>query len=295
MNAPTHTRRDTYFLLAILAIIWGSSYILMKRGLLAYTPQQIGALRIFTAGLVMLPFAWRSRAKVQRHHWQFLILTGLLGNAIPSILFPLSETRISSALAGMINTLTPLFTLLVGFLMFGMQATRYRMLGLLIGLAGAVLLILGRGWGEASADARYSMFVVLATACYAFSVNILRHKLHDLDPISTTSYSLLLMGTPMWIYLFTTDFVTRTSEHPKAFVSMGSILLLGMLSTAFSTVLFNRLIKQSGALVASSVTYLAPAVAALWGLLDNEVIGLLHLAGLGLILSGVYLIGRGGK
>ena len=99
----------------------------------------------------------------------------------------------------------------------------------------------------------------------------------------------------MGIYLFTTDFVTRTSEHPKAFVSMGSILLLGMLSTAFSTVLFNRLIKQSGALVASSVTYLAPAVAALWGLLDNEEIGLLHLAGLGLILSGVYLIGRGGK
>lgn len=295
MNAPANNRRRTYLLLIVLAVIWGSSYILMKRGLLAYSPQQIGALRIATAGFVMLPFAWRSRLNVQARHWPYLIITGLLGNAIPSILFPLSETRISSALAGMINALTPVFTLVVGFMLYGMKATRYRTIGLLLGLTGAVFLILGRGFGEATSDARYSLFVVLATVCYAFSVNILRHKLHDLDPLSTTSFSLLLMGTPMGIYLFSTDFIQRTGEHPMAAVSLGSIMLLGMLSTAFSTVLFNRLIKQSGALVASSVTYLSPAVAALWGLLDNERIGLMHLAGLGLILSGVYLIGRAGK
>lgn len=279
-------------LLALLAVIWGSSFILMKRGLLLYSPLQIGCLRMFTASLVMIPFAVRSFKSILPGQWKYLLATGLLGNALPSILFPLAETGISSALAGMINTLTPIFTLLVGFLFFGITHARKNLLGLLIGLAGALLLILGGGSGIQAASALTPLYVVAATVCYAFSVNILRNKLNGLHPLAITSFALLFVGLPMGGVLFTTDFISRSVSSPQLAISSGSILLLGVFGTAVSTVLFNRLIQVSGALVASSVTYLIPLVAAVWGLLDGERIGLHHIAGLVLILSGVYLINR---
>ncbi len=281
-----------FILIAVLAVIWGSSFILMKRGLDVYTPDQVGAVRVFSAFLCVFPFVFRSFAKVDRSKWKYLFATGMLGNGIPAVLFPLAETNISSSVAGMINSMTPLFTLIIGMSLFGMAGGRNRIFGLLIGLGGALILIAGRSATLENGNPWFAGYIVLATICYAFSVNILRYKLADMGPMMITGFALMFAGVPMGIYLFTTDFVHRTQEVSGAGASLAAILTLGILSTALSTVLFNRLIKMAGALSASSVTYLIPLVAVIWGFFDHENLGIAHLFGLAAILGGVYLINK---
>jgi drug/metabolite transporter (DMT)-like permease len=240
----------------------------------------------------MIPFLFVSYKKVKPSEWKFLAAAGILGNGIPSILFPLAQTHVSSTLAGMLNSLTPLFTYIIGISMFRMETSRNRMLGLLIGLVGALMLVASRQGSNGNNDYLFSLFIVAATLCYAFSVNILRYKLTTLDPITTTGFALFFVGIPMGGFLFTTDFISRTDELPGSTLSLIYIIILGFFGTALSTVLFNKLIKSSGALFASSVTYLIPIVATLWGVLDDEKLGLFHLIGLGAILSGIYLINK---
>lgn len=281
-----------FFLISVLALIWGSSFILMKRGLVVYSPIQVGCIRMAVSFLTMLPFAIVSFKKVKRSQWKFLAAAGILGNGIPSMLFPLAQTHLSSTLAGMLNSLTPLFVYVVGISIFGMQSSRNRVLGLLVGFAGAVTLVASHSGSHGQNDYIFSLFIVAATICYAFSVNILRYKLTTLDPITTTSFALMFVGIPMGGFLFSTDFVSRTQQLPGSGFALWCIILLGLFGTAISTVLFNRLIKSSGALFASSVTYLIPIVATLWGVFDNEHLTVFHLFGLGAILSGVYLINK---
>jgi drug/metabolite transporter (DMT)-like permease len=285
-------RKGGLLLILFLAVVWGSSFILIKRGLDVYTPVQVGAIRIFTAFLCLIPFVFRSFHKVQPAQWKFVFLSGMLGNGIPAILFPLAGTNISSAVSGMINAMTPLFTMIAGVLIFGMHIGRNRMIGLLTGLAGTLVLILGKNATLENGNPWYAAYIVLATICYAFSVNILRYKLSELDSMTTTGAALMFAGIPMGVYLFSTDFIYRTTMVPGAAISLGAVLILGIFSTAISTVLFNKLIKVSGALSAASVTYLIPIVAMFWGILDHENLGLIHLIGLGGILAGVYLINR---
>lgn len=286
-------KNKNYLLIAFLAVIWGSSFILMKRGLIVYTPIQIGALRIFVAFLFMLPVVIRYFRTIEKSKWKYLIATGFLGNGIPSILFPLAQTKISGSLAGMINSLTPIFTLIVGLLFFGMKAGRNRILGLAIGLFGVILMITGQTGSIGLSEGNvYALYVVLATVCYAFSVNILRFKLSEIDSLKLSAFALFCVGIPMGILLFSGDFIQRTVSTPGSGIAVFYIIILGLLSTAISTILFNRLIKSSGALAASSVTYLIPVVAVLWGLWDHEILGIYHVIGLLSILSGVYLVNK---
>lgn len=286
-------KNKTILLITFLALVWGSSFILMKRALIVYTPYQIGALRIFVAFLALSPLLINRIRTIEKRKWKYFIATGFLGNGIPSVLFPLAETNISSAVAGMLNSLTPIFTLIVGMVWFGMQAGRSRVIGLLVGLTGAIILLSGQVTGSGGFDINiFALYVILATVCYAFSVNILRYKLADTDSLTNSAFALLCVGIPMGIYLFSTDFIHRTSVTEGSGFAFVCILLLALLSTALSTILFNRLIKTSGALAASSVTYLIPIVAVLWGLWDHETFGITHLAGLIAILIGVYIVNR---
>jgi drug/metabolite transporter (DMT)-like permease len=289
----TDSKNKSILLIGLLAIIWGSSFILMKRALLVYTPYQVGSVRIFLAFLFMLPVVIRHFRTIERKHWKYLAATGFLGNGIPSILFPLAETRISSALAGMINSLTPIFTLLVGMLIFGMRVGAKRILGLVMGLLGAVVLVLSQsGSINMNAAGSYALFVVLATVCYAFSVNILRYKLSNIEPLQLSAFAIFLAGIPLGVFAFSTDLVPRTLHSEGAPFALLCIALLGVLGTAFSTILFNKVIKRSGALAAASVTYLIPFVAVLWGLWDNESLGLSHYLGMAAILAGVWIVNR---
>ena len=284
-------KQQSYLLIGILAVIWGSSFILMKRALVVYTPYQIGAFRMVVAFVFMLPFIINYFGKIEKSKWKYFIATGFLGNGIPSILFPLAETRISSSVAGMINSLTPIFTLLVGVLFFKMKVTGNRIIGLTIGLFGAVLLISGQTEGSVVSETNvYAMYVVLAAICYALSINILTYKLNTTDSIRNTGFALFFTGIPMGIFLFCGDFIQRTQSMEGSGFALICIIILGLFGTTLSTILFNKVIKTSGALAASSVTYLIPIVAVMWGLWDNEVLGIYHLLGLMAILTGVYLV-----
>lgn len=285
----TQNRGLVIFLILLLATVWGSSFILMKKGLIVYTPYQVGAIRMFVSMLFLFPFLIGHFKKVEKSRWKYLMLAGLCGNGIPAVLFPLAETQISSALAGMINSTVPIFTLILGVLFFKMKSDKSKTLGLVIGLIGAILFVAG-GNSEESGNSNYSFFIVIATICYAISVNTIRNYLLGLDAIRNTGFSLLFAGVPLGIYLFSTDFIARTMSSPDAIFSLSCVIILGLFGTAISTILFNKLIRMTDSLTASSVTYLIPVVALMWGLFDGEKPLLIHYVGFILIICGVYLV-----
>jgi drug/metabolite transporter (DMT)-like permease len=277
--------------LTTLAVIWGSSFILMKTGLKSFDAGQVASLRLFVSWCALLPLVAHRFKEVKSEKFRYIFATGMLGNGIPAFLFAIAQTRVSSSLAGMLNSLTPVFVVIIGFLFFKTVFKPSQLLGVIIGLAGAFALILISSKANVlSGNSWFGLLIVLATVCYAFSVTIIRNYLHHVDSVLITGFALFFAGIPSGIYLFTTDFISRFSEYEDAWISFFSIATLGLLSTAFSTVLFNKLIKISNALYASSVTYLIPVVAILWGVLDGETINTRHLMAMAAILTGVYLI-----
>ncbi len=273
-----------------LSLIWGSSFILMKRGLEDFTPTQVAAIRLSAAFLCLFPFVMTHASKIKRHQWKYIFATGLLGNGIPAFLFTLAQTEVPSFLAGMLNSLTPVFTMAIGYFIFENRVSAIKVIGVGLGLAGAVALIMVTAGGDIGPISWFPILIVIATFCYGMSVNIIKNKLHDVAAVNISGFALLIVGPPTGLYLFMTDFTGRLSENPHAFISLGYVLLLGIFGTAISIVVFNRLIKTSGALFASSVTYMIPIVAMLWGVADGEKIGIWHLVAMGAILGGVNLI-----
>lgn len=279
-----------WFYLFILSVIWGSSFILMKRGLNTYLPSQVAAIRMMVSFLALLPFALHRFKEIKKPDWKWIAASGLLGNGIPAYLFTVSETGISSSLAGILNSLTSMFTLIVGFLFFKSVFKARQVVGVFIGLAGACFLIWISSTDEESTHPFYSLYVIAATIGYAFSVNILKNKVSHLNSITVTGGALIFAGIPSGIYLFCTDFISRTETHPHAISSLMYILILGIMGTAISTIIFNQLIRIASAIYASSVTYLIPFMAVVWGIADEETFGLWHLLALTVIIGGIYLI-----
>lgn len=284
-----------WILIIALALVWGSSFILMKKALVDFLPEQVASIRMFFSFLFLIPFAWNKLKTIRSDQWKYMVGTGLLGNGIPAFLFSFAQTKIPSFLAGMLNSLTPLFTMLLGYVVFRHKQGWIRVMGVLTGLGGAIWLILLSADGKVENVTWYPLLVVLATLCYAGSVNIIRHKLHDADSMIIAAGALTAVGPILGIYLFTTDFVERLTTLPGAWLSFAFVLILALFGTTLSLIVFNRLIKISGALFASSVTYLIPIVAMLWGLFDGEALHFLHVAALVAVLGGVYMISRDGS
>ena len=288
-----------WVLLFILASIWGTSFILMKKGLAVFAPLELGAARVSIAALLLLPFALRHVRRVPTDRFKYLILAGLVGTFFPAFLFAYAETRLASGLAGVLNGLTAVFTLVVGALLFGQRLTRLRVLGIGLGLAGTVVLMLlgGSGAGPATpagaGNAWYGLYIVLATVGYGLSVNLIKHYLSGPSPLAVTSLLLFFIGPLALVYLFGfSDFTHKLATVPGAWPALGYIALLATMSTAVAMVLFNRLIQQSTTLFASSNTYLIPIVALGWGLLDGELINGWHVLGMVIILASVFIIHR---
>ncbi len=289
---PANHKTLQWILLTLLALIWGSSFILMKRGLDAYTPSQVAAIRMVVSFICLFPFAIRHVKTVPRDRWKYIVAAGLCGNGIPAFLFTEAESGLSSSIAGVLNCLTPVFTIIVGFLFFKMRTTTLKVIGIFLGFAGAVCMILYNAKGGFETNYFYSFYIILACIFYAFSANIIKTFLGGLNSIHLSGFALFAIGPPTAIYLFNTDFTQRISSGSPALVSFYYIVILGMFGTAVSLVLFNKLLKMSNPIFASSVTYFIPAVAVMWGLLDGEQLGLPHLLGLLTILFGVYLINK---
>ncbi|MDB5235435.1 MAG: permease [Hymenobacter sp.] len=295
---PGVTTPLAWVLLIILASIWGTSFILMKKGLVVFSAMELGATRVSVASLLLLPFALRHVGSVERSRFKWLALSGVVGTLIPAFLFAYAETKLASGLAGVLNALTVVFTLLMGALLFGQRLTALRVLGITLGLAGTVVMLLLGGSGgtdtpTGEGNAWYGIYILIATIGYGLSVNVIKHKLGGMTPMAVTAVLLLLIGGPALAYLLlATDFLHKLATVSGAWAAFGYIALLATMSTAVAMVLFNRLIQQSTALFASSSTYLIPIVALAWGALDGEAFNLWHLLGMVIILAGVLIIHR---
>lgn len=287
-------RRTVWSLLLILALIWGSSFILMKRGLFhdgqpVLTPWQMASARLLIAWLALSPLLFKHFG-LFRAHWLPLLGTGLLGNGIPAFLYAMAQTRIESSLSGMLNSLTPLFTLVVGVLIFRSRVRAGQVIGVGLGLLGAVgLIIMDPDTGSVSWSP-YAVLPVIGTLLYGCSANIVKHKLYMLPAAATAALALTFVGPIGAVGCLLTDLPTTLMEHPQAMRSLGFVALLAVLSSALSLVLWNALLKRTSAVWASSVTYLMPIVAIGWGVLDGETVSAAQILMIGLVLSGVYLV-----
>ncbi len=296
---PHRTPASAWALLVLLATIWGTSFILMKKGLVVFSALELGAARVSVAALLLLPFALRHLGRVERGRFKWLLLSGVVGTLAPAFLFAYAETRMASGLAGVLNALTVVFTLVMGAAFFGQKLTVLRVVGIALGLAGTVVLMLlgGSGGNQATptgeTNAWYGVYIVLATAGYGVSINVIKTRLHGIPPMAVTGLLLLFIGGPALAFLLLgTEFLPKLASVPGAWTAFGYIALLATMSTAVAMVLFNKLIQTSTALFAASNTYLIPVVALGWGLLDGEAFNLWHLLGMVVILAGVYIIHR---
>jgi drug/metabolite transporter (DMT)-like permease len=256
-----------------------------------FSSNELGAIRIAIAFLTLAPFAIRHIRQVEPYRWKYLLGSGLLGNLLPAFLFAYAETRLASGLAGVLNSLTALFTLLIGAMFFQQTITWMRMLGITIGIVGTAVLIFSGG--DTNMDNTfYGIYIVIATICYGGSVNIIKHRLQGMKPLVMSSMALLTVGPLAIVYLFTTDVVPKLQHTPGAWEAFLYIAILAVFSTAVGLVLFNKLIHMSTTLFASSSTYLIPIVALMWGVLDGETIHLWHYVGMVIILAGVFIVNR---
>ena len=274
-----------------LGLTWGSSFILMKLGLISFTYDQVAALRIFIAFLFFIPFAFTHIRRPMLKYVPAAAVMGICGNLIPAFLFTRAETMISSALAGMLNSLTPVFTLVLGFFMLRQRPFSRQVAGIFIGLAGAVgLMLLDDDTTSAGNVLEGGSLVVLATVLYGFSVNIIKLKLSSIGAIAACVLAFFVTGPIAGTFLFTTDFFDRMQTEPVAWESLGYISILAIGGTSLSVIVYNLLIKEAGTLFAASVTYLIPVAAMGWGISDGESITFLHVLFVLVILSGVWLV-----
>ncbi|RTY93992.1 DMT family transporter [Flavobacterium sp. GT3R68] len=281
-------QRLKWGLLIILALIWGSSFILIKRGLVALTPFQLGSLRIVFAAVFLLVIGLKSLTLIPLGKWKFIILTALCGTFLPVYLFSFAQTEINSSVSAILNSLTPLYTLLLGAFVFGLTFARRQFFGVVIGLIGCMLLIFNGAINNPGQNYYYAILVVIASICYALNVNLIKKHLSDLSPLSITTGNFAVLLIPALVVLSFTDFFSMAAQ-PEVQHSVWFILILGVVGTGIANIIFFKLIQMSSPIFASSVTYLIPIVAFFWGLVDNESLTLVQFFGAFIILFGVYL------
>ena len=280
-------------LLLLLSLIWGTSFILIKQGLKVFAPDEVGALRVAAASLFLLPFALVRVRELNKDDYSKLFVSGLLGIFFPAFLFAWAQTRLESSLAGILNTLSPLWTMILGALFFGQRFKGYAIIGIIISFGGAIILTLSRSTGSVSSFNSYGLLIVIACALYGTNLNWLKFKVHNMGSMTITSVALLLVGPLAAFYLFGfTDFTSKLSDATGAWRAFGFVVLLALMSTAIANLIFAKLVKISTPLFASSVTYIMPIVAVMWGVLDGETLLIGHLIGMIAILGGVYLANR---
>lgn len=281
------------FYLALLSLIWGSSYILIKKGLEGFSATQLWSVRVLLAGLLLLAIGARSLRTIGKAEWPWVALSGVVGSFIPMFLFALAETEIDSSIASILNSLVPLFTLFVGYLLFRIPFSFNQLAGVLVGLLGAALLIwLGAGVNPGQ-NYWFSGLVVLAALCYAFNANIIKSKLQAVSPMGIAVGNFLFLLPPALAVMLGTGALSGpVREGPAFWPSLGYIALLCIFGTAIAKVMFNRLIQISTPVFSVSVTYLIPVVGIFWGLLDGERFSPGQVGAAALILFGVYLVNQ---
>jgi len=276
--------------LFVLSIIWGSSFILIKKGLVGLDPLQLGALRILFSATVLLLFGWKSLKKIKKSDWKWIGITGILGTGLPVFLFAFAETEIDSAVVGILNSSVPLLAFIFGILLFGAQFIQRQFIGVLLGLVGAgALIYIGAQINEGQ-NYWYASLVIIAASFYALNVNIIKRHLQEVPAIAIAAGNFVFLIIPASIILAISGFfdlpVTTDATLQQ---SIGYIVILSIFGTALAKVMFNKLVQMSNPVFASSVTYLMPIISVMWGLLDGEAFTMLQFIATLIILVGVYI------
>lgn len=281
-----------WFIFILLSVIWGSSFIMMKEGLLHLSAFQVASLRIIFSGIVLLPAAIKHFKSIPKGKILVIFLSGALGSLIPAYLFCVAELGIDGALAGTLNSLTPIFVIIAGALFFSLKASANKILGICIAFAGSILLLLSKGHMHESQNMIYVSYVILATICYGINVNMVHKHLHNIGSIQIAAIALSLNAIPALIVLYFTGYFNLPLSDSGILYSTGHAALLGIMGTAIASILFYILIKRAGAVFSSMVTYGIPIIANIWGIIYGEEVGLKQFGCLALILMGVYLANR---
>jgi|TARA_B110000046_G_scaffold37062_1_gene40482 drug/metabolite transporter (DMT)-like permease len=288
-----NTEQKKWFYLFLLALTWGSSFILIKKGLLGLSPFQLGSLRTVMSSLFIFIIGFKSLKTIQSHQWKWIIITGFIGTFFPSFLFAFAETEVDSGIVSILNSLVPLNTVLIGLAVFKITSTKTQVFGVILGFVGASMLIFNSMELHPDQNYLYAGFVILATVMYASSVNIIKRYLQDVKPIAIATGNFVAIIIPAILVLsFSNFFTTETFQNDTIYMSIGSVVILSLFGTVMAKIIFNSLIQISSPVFASSVAYLMPLVALLWGLLDGEVFGINQGLASSLILLGVYLVNK---
>ncbi|MCO6495982.1 MAG: DMT family transporter [Bacteroidetes bacterium] len=282
-----------FFILIVLGIVWGSSFILMKKGLIAFNSWQVASMRLFFAGLIAVPFFIRYRKEIEKKDWIWLALAGFIGNGFPAFMFTYAQKAgVESSLAGALNALTPVFTLIVGVSFFNIKSNLKQIIGLFIGLLGAVMMIFNKtGITFQGFSVLPFLIVFLATFFYGINLNIIKSKIGHIKPILAGMIPLSIVAFPATGVVFASG-VPDVLQTPGVDwnISLAAVFVLGIVGTALSLFVYNALIQKTNALFGAAVNYMLPFVAAIWGVLDGEAFGKSELFSLCFILGGIYLI-----
>ena len=282
-----------WFYLIILSFIWGSSYILIKKSLLGFSPLQLGSLRIIITAFVLFILGFNSLKKIPKNKWKWILATGYIGSFFPSFLFAFAQTEIDSGVTAILNSLTPLATLVIGLIFFKFLINTKQITGIFIGLIGSLLLIYQGSLINPEQNFLFVVFILIASIFYAISLNLLKAHLQDVSATGIAVGNFLCILPPAFIILFFTDlkiidFVVNQDIQNAIFY----VVVLSVFGSAFAKILFNKLIQISSPIFASSITYTLPIVAIMWGIVDGESITLGQFFSTGLILVGVFLANK---
>lgn len=276
----------------MLSVIWGSSFIMMKEGLVNLNAFQVASLRIIFSGIVLLPSAIRHFKNIPKKQLGTIFMSGVLGSLLPAYLFCVAEMGIDGALAGTLNSLTPIFVIITGALFFSSKTSANKVMGILTAFTGSILLLISKGHMQESQNLLYVSYVVLATIFYGFNVNMVYKYLKDIGSLQIAAVALSLNAIPALIVLYFTGYFSLPLTDSGVLYSTGHAALLGIMGTAVASIIFYKLVKSAGAVFASMVTYGIPIIANIWGIIYGEEVGWKQFACLALILLGVYIANR---
>jgi drug/metabolite transporter (DMT)-like permease len=280
-----------WLVFALLSVVWGSSFILMKEGLRSFSPYQVASLRMLSAGLILLPFAIKSFAKIPKDKMGLVIVSGIVGNFIPAYLFCIAETQIDSALAGILNSLTPLFTIIVGVLFYKVQTSVIKVVGIIIGFIGLSFLF-AAGKEVSLHNLSYAGLVLLATLFYGINVNTVGRYLQNIGSINIASVAFAFLIIPSAAVLYFTGYFNQPFSNHLVIHSTLASVCLGIVGTSIASILFYYLVKKAGIIFGSLVTYGIPVVAVGWGVWYGEKITPMQFVWMGVILLGVFIANR---
>lgn len=278
-----------WFLLFILAVVWGASFLFIKKSVGIFNPVQMAMWRMVLATAIYLPVAALFWSKIDWKRWKPLVVVAFCGSAIPNFLFAVAQQHVNSSLAGVLNSLTPLFTLLLGVAFFDMKFTSRKVVGVVLGLAGAAVLILFNSKSGVSGNVFYASLCALATVCYAINANTVNRWLRDQHPAGIASAAFVLTGWMFVIGLWLSGGWKEAWEDERGLEGLGYIGYLAAMGTVGGSILYFWLLQRTTAIFATSVTYLLPVAAIFLGAFDGEVIGWLDLLGTAVILAGLYI------